>query len=364
MPNVAFTATDDAQPRFKIGAVSGLSGVPVSTLRIWESRYAAFCPAKTDSQHRLYTQADADKAALLRQLTEQGHGISRIASLDVPALQRLAWLAPPKAAMPQPLPAALQSPSPALTLVLVGGDVLAQRLQSPQWLRRVFSQPPQPVAVHADLAQAVHAIQAAQGGQGGGAVQPPAIWLIKVNTLNDDVRHQMATLRNLHPQARCVLLYSYGPQAMVAALRHAGAVLRREPVSDDELAELLRDLSGQPAALTMATLANPSNPASPDTVPTQAQPASPAPVPPARYSEQTLRRVASLSGAMQCECPRHVAELIAQLASFEQYSRDCLNKSPADARLHAHLHHVSGSARALFEQALEMVAQHEGIELG
>ena len=31
--------------------------------------------------------------------------------------------------------------------------------------------------------------------------------------------------------------------------------------------------------------------------------------------------------------------------------------------LHAHLHAISGSARALFERALEMVAQHENIPL-
>jgi hypothetical protein len=51
------------------------------------------------------------------------------------------------------------------------------------------------------------------------------------------------------------------------------------------------------------------------------------------------------------------------LASFEQYSHECLSKSSEDAHLHAYLSSVSGSARALFERALEMVAQHEGIEL-
>jgi hypothetical protein len=40
-----------------------------------------------------------------------------------------------------------------------------------------------------------------------------------------------------------------------------------------------------------------------------------------------------------------------------------LNKSSEDARIHAHLSAVSGTARALFEEALEMVAEHEGIDL-
>ena len=82
-----------------------------------------------------------------------------------------------------------------------------------------------------------------------------------------------------------------------------------------------------------------------------------------KYSDQTLRRVAGISTNVLCECPRHVAEIIAQLASFEQYSHDCLNKSSEDAHIHAYLSSVSGSARALFESALEMVAQHEGIDL-
>ena len=48
---------------------------------------------------------------------------------------------------------------------------------------------------------------------------------------------------------------------------------------------------------------------------------------------------------------------------LEQYSHECLNKSTEDAHLHAYLSSVSGSARALFESALEMVATHEGIAL-
>ncbi|MBC7446396.1 MAG: hypothetical protein H7273_13155, partial [Polaromonas sp.] len=34
-----------------------------------------------------------------------------------------------------------------------------------------------------------------------------------------------------------------------------------------------------------------------------------------------------------------------------------------DAHLHAYLHAISGSARALFERALDMVAEHEQIAL-
>ena len=84
---------------------------------------------------------------------------------------------------------------------------------------------------------------------------------------------------------------------------------------------------------------------------------------PKKYSDETLARVANISTAVLCECPRHVAELLTQLSSFEQYSQECVNKNSVDQQLHEHLAEVSGQARALFEHALELIAAHEGIAL-
>ena len=86
-------------------------------------------------------------------------------------------------------------------------------------------------------------------------------------------------------------------------------------------------------------------------------------IPARKYSDETLARIAGISTNVLCECPRHVAELISQLASFEQYSQECLVRHADDAHLHGYLRSISGAARALFERALEMVAEHEGIAL-
>ena len=81
------------------------------------------------------------------------------------------------------------------------------------------------------------------------------------------------------------------------------------------------------------------------------------------YDDATLADFAGLSTTIACECPRHVAELLVQLSHFEVYSAECAQRSPADAVLHAYLQRVAGSARALFEAALERVAIHEGLVL-
>ena len=93
--------------------------------------------------------------------------------------------------------------------------------------------------------------------------------------------------------------------------------------------------------------------------PAQSMPSLGALIPGRRFSEATLARVASSPSSIVCECPRHIAELIGQLAAFEEYSAQCLNDNEQDARVHAHLRSISGSARALFEHALQLVA-HEG----
>jgi DNA-binding transcriptional MerR regulator len=75
-------------PVHRIGAVSHLSGVPVSTLRIWEVRYGTFEPAKSVGKQRLYSDDDVLKAVLLRQLTQQGYAISSLAQLNTSALNQ------------------------------------------------------------------------------------------------------------------------------------------------------------------------------------------------------------------------------------------------------------------------------------
>jgi hypothetical protein len=58
-----------------------------------------------------------------------------------------------------------------------------------------------------------------------------------------------------------------------------------------------------------------------------------------------------------------LAELLLQVSHFETYSGECANRSTADAQLHGYLQQVAGTARMLFEKALEQVALAEGLPL-
>ena len=86
-------------------------------------------------------------------------------------------------------------------------------------------------------------------------------------------------------------------------------------------------------------------------------------LPARRFDDAALTEFAGLPSSVACECPSHVAELLMQIASFERYSASCANRSPADAELHTYLQRVAGTARMLFETALERVAVAEGLAL-
>jgi DNA-binding transcriptional MerR regulator len=314
---------------YRIGTISKLAGIPVPTLRVWESRYAAFTPLKTEGQHRLYGEEDLLRATLIKQLCDEGHGISTIANLNVQALSQLHHKHR-NGKVFEVSPARAQN----VTMAIVGLG-LARRIEAKKFALDLLSRSIDITDIFSDL-------EAAQAGK---FEKPAEILLIKVNTLHEIVMRDIEEVKQTNKATHVIVIYNYGREQVAHAMRATGMLVRREPISDYELAELIRSILTVEANQTLREV-TPS-----------------AMIPARKYSDETLARVAGISTNVLCECPKHVAEIIAQLASFEQYSQECLNKSTEDAHLHAYLTSVSGSARALFEHALEKVAQHEGIEL-
>ncbi|WP_186511256.1 MerR family transcriptional regulator [Caenimonas sedimenti] len=312
--------------------MSRLAGVPVTTLRTWEQRYSAFAPAKTSGRHRLYRDADVIKARLLRQLAESGQGIGGIAHLPIQHLQQLLGTAQ------EPTAAAL-APARRVAAVIVGAATAA-RFNAPGWRDHDLDGALHVRQVFVDLEEAAAGNDTARGGGEG----ETGILLVRLNTVHSRTYGQLMAAIERQRVQRVIVLYNYGPPALVEALRNAGLMVRREPVPDAELAELIRSVVLLDAAAAFPAAAG-------------------ALIPRRRYSEASLAQVAASPSNVVCECPRHIAEIIGQLVSFEEYSEQCLNDTTEDARLHAYLRSVAGSARVLFEHALQRAARHGGIAL-
>ena len=295
--------------RLRSGTAARLAGLPVTTLRVWERRYGVVAAAKTESGQRVYSPHDVSRLRLLRQLTHAGHAIGTIATLGLESLQALATGA-----------AALGTPAThaALDAVVVGRSVAHALEAVPGCVL---------LAVHDDLDQAEAAPR--HPGRIG-------LLLVRLASLQPTaVERVLARGAALRAEAVFVV-YAFGTEASARALRESGVTVRREPVTGRELAQWVRGAGESP--MTVAS-------------PTEAE----WQIAPRCFTDEALAQLAEARSPIACECLRHMAEIVAQLAGFERYSQDCSTTDPAETALHRQLNRTAGAARTMFERALQRV---------
>jgi len=66
-----------------------MTGLNAHVIRVWEKRYGAVTPCRTETNRRLYSLQEIERLRLLGQATAAGHRISSIARLDTAALREL-----------------------------------------------------------------------------------------------------------------------------------------------------------------------------------------------------------------------------------------------------------------------------------
>jgi MerR family transcriptional regulator, light-induced transcriptional regulator len=74
---------------YSIKAVSQATGLTVETLRAWERRYGIVAPRRDSSGRRVYGPEDVLRLRLLREATDRGHPIGRLAKLEEAELSSL-----------------------------------------------------------------------------------------------------------------------------------------------------------------------------------------------------------------------------------------------------------------------------------
>ena len=311
--NPGATPSPDAA-RLRSGTAARLAGLPVTTLRVWERRYGVVAAPKTVTGQRLYCAQDVQRLRLLKQLTDLGHAIGTIARLQLDTLQTLI------AGFPAPASRHAADASAAGRVVVIG-HAAARKLKA------VIGTPLQ--AVFEDLGSA----ETADSLQGTAEVL-----LVNLPSLQPAAAERVLALGAALNASSIVLTYAFGAEATAESLRAAGVLVRREPTTGRELARLV-GATGTPRVVASV------NPGWQTT--------------PRRFTDEALIDLAEAPSSVACECPRHLAEIVMQLAGFERYSADCVSRSPADAALHRDLHSLAGAARTLFEQALERVAINE-----
>jgi MerR family transcriptional regulator, light-induced transcriptional regulator len=350
--------------------------MPVATLRVWERRYRVAAPATTGSGHRLYSAQQVQRLALLKQLTDLGHAIGAIAALNMAQLQQVAQTHARSLQTAQ----SVQSAQAAVGLAVVAANHTAAPTGS--GAASVNARRLAVVAIGATLgsrlarpafAQSPGAALRVVASNAGSLLVAPSKQLVPARTRAGAVLVHVAGLplsavatlcRGIQVLAtqvgatQTVVIYSHMSAPAQQALAAHGVLLCQDTPQDAVLAERLASLLGGPKA---AFAPKPAAPLSQHLQHLNL----PARVAARRYNDATLADLAGLSSTIACECPQHVAGLLMQLSHFEDYSAQCQAQggSTQDIALHDYLWRVAGTARALFEDALERVAVQEGLML-
>ena len=332
------------EPRFRSGAVARMVGMPVTTLRVWERRYHLGHAATTASGHRMYAAHDVERLALMKRLTQMGHAIGSIASLDLETLQRVASTHATTRA--QAKASLVPAPHDGPTRVIVLGAALAARLQRPR-VQQALGARMEVIGTFDSLADVRRRARGLEAD----------LLLVFEASLDEDQSRPLANTARSLQGARVAVVYDFMTLQARDAYRREGIELLRGQDDDDALVAWLDGMLGARAGGGDRDDADASSGDAPVAW------GESLPVTPRRYDDLTLTDFAGLSTTIACECPRHVAEILMLLSHFEDYSATCGNRDPEDAKLHAYLQRVAGASRALFEQALERLAVHEGLVL-
>lgn len=318
MSDISSINGDKPAPAYRSGVAARMAGLPVETLRVWERRYGLSDTSRSDSGQRLYSAAQVRRLGLLKQLVDQGHPIGQLAGLPGDELEQLIGSL-----------GAGQRPVSSRMRVAVVGQSLVRRIAADR--REQGSLDVQRGCD--DLTQAVALFEGAHVDA----------LLVELSELDHVAVPLIVAARAALGVSAVVVMYRFCASATIRELRAHGCLVARVPAELGELLHLCRTaMAGKP--------------------PLPAAPAR-AHVAPRRFNDEVLASITNASNTLQCECPRHLAELLMMTGSFERYSAQCANRNEADAQLHQELEHAAGLARTVLEAAMARLARAEGIRL-
>ena len=315
---------------YGIGAVAKMTGLTDHTIRVWERRYGAVKTQRLPNGRRVYSAADVEKLGILKRLTDQGLSIGQIAGSGVEQLREQVER--------------VSSLSSAVVPEQIGLAVLGENLPS-QLSRHDRDLSPLDVRI-ADNNRDRFAADL--------GCQPVDLVILESPVLNTATTKQLLDYMRDSGAARGIIIYTFGRTPDVELARQSNIVVLRGPVDVDQLHAAVIQSFSQAFVDKPRPEKRPTGNAMEWSIAGE--------IAPRLFNQQQLSILANTSSAIDCECPRHLAQLVSDLSAFEIYSANCANRDDDDAALHRYLHHTTARARALIEIALEKVADAEGLD--
>lgn len=306
---------------FKIGAAAKLAGISPNTIRTWIRRDYFQPTHVTDTGNRLISSSDIKRLVMMKTLIDSGDSIGTIAKLSDDALAKRLAEATHIADSSQLLQSKnlLANIKPAFLgqNVIARYGIISKRFWSPLLFEKIAD-----IKEHLD--------------------QQNEIDVIMIDFRMSSELQELVDFAKSKEDAVVVALFDFLPRDTVRELSEADIHLIRGPINADYLEKEL----GRILAFTQHKRT--SNPLSEK--------------PPSRiFDDKQLSEISNARPKIKCECPGHISSIVANLASFEDYSKACEIKSAEDKEFHEYLAEETARARHIMELALVRLCAHDGI---
>ncbi len=317
-------AVMEPRPLYGIGTVARLTGLKPDTLRVWERRYGLGASHKSATGRRQYTQADLEHLQLIAALVNSGSRIGEIASTERKTLEML-LRSRGKAGR-----AAVSPPKPRVVFI---GPQLCEWLEEHQGCLAGVDA----LLVRMSLADI--------NPQICGDIGRADSLVVECATLGGLQTRQLGDLMRELDVERALLTYQFASDRWLQALEQQNIAATAFPPDPAYLAfELARSVADKSVSQGDSNLGDLMT------------------AKPRQFTEVQLRAARQLKSTLDCECPRHIADLIRSLSHFEDYSSSCSVENWHDAAVHACIYAYTCQARWLMERALQAVLEERGDE--
>jgi len=300
---------------YRGGVAARMAGLSPETLRVWERRYDVSGAERSPRGQRLYSAEQVDRLRVLKQLVDQGHAIGSIVHMSDEELHTLTGVKQDASTTGRPISVGVIGSTLANRITASGHEGLG-------------------VAVEYRCSQLEHV-----------ALQAPTtkieVLIVEQSELHENAVPLIVAAREACDALATVVLYRFCASATIRTLRSHGCLVARVPTDINELFLLCNSaLAGE-------------------RIPSIQEPAAPS----VRFDEEALLSLMNANNRLACECPKHLADVLLMVGSFERYSSQCASRNEDDARMHTTLQHAATKARVILEAAMEMLVKAEGLTI-
>ena len=297
----------NTEQNYRIGLTTQITGIRPETLRAWERRYEVVKPIRTDAGDRLYTQADIDRLLLIKKLVDNGDAISAVANLNFENLEKR--ISSCKSAL-------TSTGKNDLNFILFGKTILDKKSLDSMRLNMI------------DVVQDERNIKSSYHCK-------IDFIIAEISTVNQGTFKNLNKILKQSKASKLLCAYDFGKESYIASLTSQDIGTTNLPLNHSEITDWC--CSNFPSYLKSTSTAR-------------------------LLTDQDINNIVAAGSKINCECPRHLADLIHKLTAFEKYSSECEVRNSKDAEIHQELENTSAKSRYLIEEVLIKLTKVEGIK--